>query len=250
MEEQKTEGFLEQKPVIAKETNLENLAKDPNANFSIKDDGKSILIMIAALIGIFALSISGFKLYDYFTGAGIVTLDTLHQENLAGKLDEEEGYLYNGFSFVKADGLWWTEIKAGSRLIKTPLHFGPKEVEAVATTGSLSSGFYRDDFVYVAINPTINHNKYYTLALMELNNNVLQGIERNVKSACTEKNDICEDRLIRNCQDTQGNPVIELVVTDKPAVELLGTCIKISGNEFDLVKAVDRLLYQWYGVMN
>ena len=251
MEDLKIGKALEQEPVSTEETDTENMVKeDQDSSFSIKDDGKNNLIMIIALVGIFALSFGGFKLYDYFTGAGVVTLDTLHQENLAGNLDEEEGYLYNGFSFVKADGLWWTEIKAGNRLIKTPLHFSPKEVEHVETTGALSSDFYRDNFVYVTINPTINGNKYYTLALMELNNNVLQGIERNVTSACTEKNDICEDRLVLNCQDAQGKPVIELVVDEKPSVELLGTCIKITGNEYDLVKAVDRLLYQWYGVMN
>lgn len=229
---------------------LGSLAKeDLPTNFSMKEDGKSILIMILAVAGIFALFVGGFKVYDSLTAANVITIDDLHQENLEGDLEEEEGYLYNGFSFVKVDGLWWTGVKLGSRLVKIPLHFSPKEVEHVKTSGKLIPEFYKGD-VYIAVNPNVNYNKFYTLALMEMNNNIVQGTDRGIITACTEENPVCEDRVIVNCENTKGLPVIELVVAEEPEIQLDGTCMKISGNGYDLVKAVNRALYQWYGVMS
>ncbi len=216
-----------------------------------KEDGKNILIMIGVLVGIFVLTLGGFKLYNQFTAAGVVVLDDLHTQNLEGELDQDQGYVYNGFSVVKADGLWWTEVEIENRLIKIPLHFGPKEVEQVPVLGNLDSGrFNSGNKIYMAIDPNVNYNKYYTLALMELNNNILQGVNKNIEAACTEDHPVCENRTVINCNTAQGMPVVELSVSENSEVELLDTCIKVSGDGYDLVKAADRLLYRWYGVMS
>src|SRR3989344_6458707 len=97
-----------------------------------QNDSKSVLILIGVLIAIFVVVITGFKAYNHFTAAGVVLIDDLHQQNLDGKLDSDEGYVYNGYSFVKADGLWWTEVEVKDRIIKIPLHYGPREVEHIA----------------------------------------------------------------------------------------------------------------------
>lgn len=230
---------------------IHHLAEEDLHAVTEKGDSRNLVIMIAVLAGIFVLAMGGFKLYNQFTAANVVVLDDLHKQNLEGELDDEEGYIYNGFSVVKADGLWWTEVEIENRLIKIPLHFGPREVEQILLAGDLdSSQFNQGDKIYIAIDPEVNYNKYYTLALSELNNNILQGVNRNIEAACTTDNPICDDRTIVNCASAQGKPVIELAVSEKSSVELSGTCIKISGYEYDLVKAVDRLLYHWYKVMN
>lgn len=213
-----------------------------------KTEGKHILIILAVLIGVMFFSLGGFKAYEYFTGAEIINVDDLHQENLEGELDEKEGYLYNGFSFVYADGLWWTEMRKGEVLLKVPLHFGPKEVDGVGVEGGLNEDFNKEDEVYMAIDPEFG-NKYYTLALSELNFNVLKGIERKPVAACSKNNSICEDREILNCNETKGKAVIELRYGGESKITLLGTCILISGEDYGLVKAADRLIWQWYGVM-
>lgn len=242
---------LEEEQIKKEEEIVTDFAnKDLNSEFRLKEDSRSLILTIIILAGVFGLLLGGFKLYGNLTTAGIVTLEDLHQNNLNGELDKEIGYVYNGYSFVKIDGLWWTETKVGERLVKIPLHFGPKELEEISTKGSLTEDFYYGEEIYVAINPTINYDKYYTLALMELNNNVLQGINRQVVSACTEHDPICEEREILNCKNTKGKPVIELVIDENPGIKLSGTCIKITGKDFDLVKSVNRLLYQWYGIMS
>lgn len=211
--------------------------------------GKEIVIVVAALLGVFVLFFAGFKAYNHFTAAAVVSVDDLHQENLENNLDEKEGYIYNGFSVVKADGLWWTEVKIGDRLVKTPLHFGPKEVESISTSGKLDQKFNLGEEVYIAIDPNVT-NKYYTLAVSELSFNVVKGLRRAPVGSCTEENEACDNRTIISCANNPKNkPVIELDLDNQSGIELIGACIKISGNDFDLVKGVDRLLYQWYGVM-
>ncbi|MEK6863588.1 MAG: hypothetical protein AABW53_02730 [Nanoarchaeota archaeon] len=229
---------------------IHKLAEEDLQTVTTAGDGKNILIMVGVIVGIFVLTLGSFKVYNQFTGAGVIVVDDLHQKNLDGDLDADEGYLYNGYSIVKADGLWWTEIDAGSRVIKIPLHFGPKEVEEIHVSGKLSSQFDKGNIVYIAIDPEVNYNKYYTLALMEMNNNILQGINRNIEAACTKENAACDNRTIINCDATDGKPVIELAVSESSEIEFSGSCIKISGDNEALVKAVDRMLYTWYGIMN
>lgn len=212
-------------------------------------DGRSIIITIIVLIGIFALSFGGFRIYEHLTSAAVVNIDDLHQENIAGDLDDEEGYIYNGFSFVKVDGLWWTEMDKFGTLLKVPLHFGPKELTEIEVKGQLSPNFNQGEVVHIAIDPKVR-NKYYTLAVSELSFNVVKGLDRLPLGSCTEEGYGCDNRTIISCDNSQNKPVIELVLAEEPGIELLGTCIKLSGNGYDLVKAVDRLLFQWYGVMD
>lgn len=213
-----------------------------------QDDSKSVLILIGVLVAIFVLAIAGFKAYNHFTAAGVVVIDDLHQQNLDGKLDSNEGYVYNGYSFVKADGLWWTEVEVKDRIIKVPLHYGPLDVEHIPVTGKLTPGFNKGEKIYMAIDPEVNYDKYYTLSLMELNTNILQGINRNIEAACSEENPVCENRTIINCENTNGQPVVQLSVDEEPSVTLKGTCIDIRGNGEELVKSVDLALYVWYKI--
>jgi len=224
-----------------------NLSKGVDSEV-VSSDGKGLLFIVLGIIGIFVLLIAGFNAYNYFTTAAVVSVDELHQDNLAGDLDEDEGYTYNGYSFVKADGLWWTEMNKFGTLLKIPLHFGPKELEDIPITGTLNPTFNEGDKVYIAIDPDVQ-NKYYTLAISELSFNTVKGMDRLPIGSCTKENWACDNRTIISCDNTQGKPVIELVIENETKVELQGTCIKVSGREYGIVKAVDRILYQWYGVM-
>ncbi|MDO8656790.1 MAG: hypothetical protein Q7K45_06135 [Nanoarchaeota archaeon] len=224
-----------------------NLSKGVEGE-AVSSDGKGLLFIVLGIIGIFVLLIAGFNAYNYFTTAAVVSVDELHQENLAGDLDEDEGYTYNGYSFVKADGLWWTEMNKFGTLLKIPLHFGPKELEDIPITGTLDSAFNDGDKVYIAIDPNVQ-NKYYTLAISELSFNTVKGMDRLPIGSCTKENWACDNRTIISCDNTHGKPVIELALANETKIELNGTCIKVSGREYGIVKSVDRILYQWYGVM-
>ncbi len=215
---------------------------------------KNLLIVGGMIIGLFIVLFGGFTWYNSITGSAVLTMEDLHQKNIDGELDnEEQGYIYNGFSFVKSDGLWWTEIQAGEELIMTPLHFAPKVLEEIQITGKLNENFNKGAKVYIAIDPLVK-NPYYTLAVSELSLNLAQGIMRIPDAACTEEHYACEGRPIMSCDNNKGgNPIIELVLVKegtKASVELKDSCIKIIGNNEDLVKGVDRVLYKWYKVMD
>ena len=211
-------------------------------------NSKYILIIIAVLAVIFAISLSNFSSLNKVARNQVLILDQLHQLNKEGKLDEERGYMYNGYSFVFNDGLWWMEKEVFGTLVKVPLHFGPKQVEDVPITGQLDPAFNEGDKVYLAIDPEVR-NKYYSLAVSELSFNIAKGIGREPVGSCTADNWACENRTIVNCQNTSGKPVIELVLQNRTGIEMSGSCIKITGQEFGIVKAANRVLYRWYGVM-
>ena len=223
----------------------EELQSEEASNY----DTKAIGITVMVIIGIFALTFGGFQFYNGITSAAIIDVDQLHQDNLEGDLDEEEGYLYSGFSFVLVDGLWWTEVYRGETLTKIPLHFGPKEIDYIEVEGALSEDFNSKP-IHIAIDPTVNYNKYYTLALMEMNNNIVQGTKNEIVTACNQENPVCEGYPIVSCDNPEGRAVINLVVAEEAKIELKGMCIEVSGSEYELVKAVDRLLLHWYGVMD
>ncbi len=217
---------------------------------SAKNDGKSLLILAGLVIGLFVLLFAGFRVYNSLTSASIVSIDDLHQQNLAGELDEEyEGYVYNGYSFVKVDGLWWTEMNKFGTLYKAPLHFAPRELEDLKRSGTLDDRFNQGDEVYITIDPTVQ-DKYYTLAVSELSFNIVQGMDRTPVGSCTEENEACDNRTIISCATANGRPTIELAIGPEPEISLQGSCIKIRGTEYGIVKAVDRLLYQWFGIMS
>ena len=211
-------------------------------------DGRNVLIMVALLLGVFVLFTGGFTAYNKFTGAAVIDLDYLHEMNYQGKLDSSRGYMYNGHSFVFNEGLWYTEVKETGLITKIPLHFAPKNLSDIKMTGTLNSDFNKGDIVYVAIDPEFA-NKYYTLALSELSFNIVKGIRGKPEGVCTTKNEICEEREVLNCENTQGKPVIELKWANESKITSKGTCILVEGKDYGIVQAVDRLVLQWYGIM-
>ncbi len=215
-----------------------------------KNESKYLLIMIGVIIGVLLLIFGGVALYSKYSASHVQSIDDLHQKNLEKPLGDGKGYVYNGFSFVNVDNLWWTELnKFGTRL-KIPLHFGPREVEDIAVMGSLNNElFNRGDKVYIAIDPTVA-DKYYTLGISELSFNLVKGMDRGAIGSCTQANWACENRTIISCaNNTQNLPVIELSLENQTGVFLDGSCIKVSGRGYNITKGVDRVLYQWYGIM-
>ena len=215
-----------------------------------KSEGRNVLIMTAVLIGMFALFFGGSYYYNnHITGAAVVTLDDLHTENFQGNLNEEEGYVYNGYSFVKNDGIWWTKVETGGGILSLPLHFGPREVEDIVVEGTLNPLFNEGEDVYVAIDPLVR-DKYYTLAVSELSFNIVQGFNRKPVGSCTENVEgICDNRTIISCETANGKPVFEFALAEETKIELIDSCVKVSGNGFGLTQAVDRILYRWHRVM-
>lgn len=220
-----------------------------------KNDNKVILVSLLILVSTFILIFVGLNIYsNYVAVPEVIDIDELHQVNLAGELDNETAYTHKGFSFVKVDGLWWTEvvtiINGEKTLVKMPLHYGPRELVNVTISGELTDDFNQGKNVYVSIDPSVR-NKYYTLGLAELSANLAKGIQRSPVGSCIVEDPDCIDRDIVSCENNpNGLPTIEFSedLEIESQIELLGNCIKITGNEEGIVKAVDYLILSWYGM--
>ncbi len=223
-----------------------------------KAESKTLFIAIAGLIAFFAIVFIAFQIYDSVAEEKIYTVDELHQLNLEGKLDSEEGYLYNGFSFVLHDGLWWTDIiktfeDESQQMVRIPLHYGPRDLENIQVSGELDDGFGVGNNLYIGIDPT-TVNSYYTLAISELSINAARVINRNPTGSCTfDEPSVCVDRPIVSCDNNpQDLPTVELAMSSTPGdpeIIYSGTCIKLVGNEEGIVQATDYLLWNWYGII-
>src|SRR3989344_1897179 len=214
-----------------------------------KKERKQLVTIIIVIAVLLALGSGTFSLFHFSKAPQALPVDELHDLNRQGKLSPERGYLYGDNSIVMDEGLWWSDVFFGGTTFKVPLHFGPRDVEEIAISGQLNSSFNAEPDIYVAIDPELS-DKYYTLAISELSLNLAKIMNRAPIGSCTQENEnVCIEREIINCEMTGGQPVIELEYSEIPSVQLAGSCIKITGQGYNLTKSVDRLLYQWYGIM-
>jgi hypothetical protein len=166
-----------------------------------------------------------------------------------GPGNQTESYEWNKFEFTKGiNGLWKTEVQVGNRLITVPLHYGPREVWKIDIIGNLSHSFDEGP-VYITFDPLKGNQNMTALAAGELSLNIVQGVEREVIAACAVNETIpCATRPIVDCRDTD-KAVIFLLESNQTSVAEYGNCIVVRGNGLNLLKATDRLILYWYGVM-
>jgi hypothetical protein len=225
---------------------LEEEKKKFGYSTHVKSD-KNFVIMLAVFIIFLGLLLFVYPLI--FGNTKILTIDDLHEENFAGKLDEEEGYLYNGFSFVKYNDQWYTRFKRrdNNQSYNVQFRFSPKEVEHVPLSGDYSQ-LLQENSTYVTFDPTPDNLSSTALAAADLSVSLVKVFDIIPVAACT-KNETraCQTRPILECKP--GFPVVYLKNASIAGASMQGTCLTIQGEGIDLVKAVDRVLMGWYGVM-
>jgi hypothetical protein len=207
------------------------------------------LVILVAVIALILAVIIGFNLFKKETPK---TIDELHSLNLEGKLKEEEGYVYDGYSFVFANGLWYTQVQniAGTSLFDIPLHYGPKSVEDIPTEGGLNiTLFDSEKGVYITFDPLGQNLNYVALAVGEFDQNIIKAFNKMPVAAC-DKNETkaCEARPIITCDNT-NKPVLYLQQEPETKVIFENNCMIVQGQGPEIVRAVDRLLLKLYGIM-
>ncbi len=167
---------------------------------------------------------------------------------LKGKPPAPNTVEYNYFTFNEIGGLWETRIDLGNQPYQATFRYNPMQVEDVAVTGSFAG--FRKQPIYITFDPEADKDeyKYLALAASELSLNIVRALNFTVEAACTKNvTDACFNRTIVTCQDDAS--VIYIVPRAPTQVTLDGDCITLSGSGFDLLKSVDRILFQWYKIM-
>jgi hypothetical protein len=226
------------------------LKEDEAKEISIKltHSDKILIAAIITVILLFGLFIGGYWLVR---NKHVKTIDELHQDNMKGKLGNEEGYVYNGFSFVKANGMWFTQLqKLGTNNVyNVQFHYSPRDLESVSLLGNVSD-FTSLNGTYVSFDPSEKDFTYTALASGELSINLGHVLGILPVAACSKNLTVtCFSRPIVDCTKTD-RPVIYMERADEAAViRENAACIRVMGNTTGIVKATDRLLYQWFGIM-
>lgn len=231
--------------------------KDTKKHLSEKDVEASEKISSKPIIyfGVFLLFVFiGIYLLPQF-------LDTLGIDN------EAEKYYFNGFLFEKIGPLWYTQIQKNDDLFDVPMHYGPKELLDISYDNQTSENVKKFFFEYVTLFKEKDQNYLLSYLTFDPNDNLsviaLGAAELTFKlrqtsrikliSACTDNSTGtgCEDRMRINCTNTDF-PVIYLNQEKiaKPIIEVDDNCLTITGDGSDLLRAVDRVLYSFFRIMN
>lgn len=194
-----------------------------------------LLYVSIAVVVLFIAAIFGFK-YLY------------HPEK------EVEKYRYNGFEFRNIGAMWYFKVqpKGQDLLISVPIHFGPRDLENVSITGEFDEASFNKPEIYITFDPVEGYheeNSYVGVAVSELSLSMVQGLGGVIPIAACSNNESasCADRPIKDC--SSNDPVIYLKNSGVARVTMNGSCILIEGRNYELIRATDRVLMMWYGVM-
>lgn len=156
---------------------------------------------------------------------------------------------YNGFDFNTRDNFWITKVQKDNMIYELAFRNHPYDLENVSLTGKL--GFLNNyDFVYVTFNPDINATNFSItypdlfLKISYFEKFPIAGVTKYDERAINDYG-----AKVVSC-DNETLPVIFINQEDgSPNVEIVGNCITINGNDNDLQKASERLLYRMYNIM-
>ncbi|MBW2995817.1 hypothetical protein KY332_00795 [Candidatus Woesearchaeota archaeon] len=208
-------------------------------------NAKRILVFIALIVGAFALSF----LARFFYSPSALTIDELHRRNLEGE-ESDVNYVYNGYSFIYFDNLWYTQVaRDGDTILDIPLHFAPRELEDISIIGEINWQLEEPE-VYLTFDPDEKSYTYVTLSIAELSLNLAKGMEIKPIAACSKNlTSACENRPIVTCENKDKAVIYMKQGEGEGEVNLKENCVEIIGKDWELVKATDRFLLQWYNVM-
>lgn len=215
---------------------MEEPATELNIEESSKENHKKSLMFVAIiLVTLIAIFLLIFGLKYFFKETDL----------------SKTKYSYNGFIFnYGEDNLWHSSVMIKNLKILIRLQYGPKELENISVSGKLGAVFSDPSSLYITFDPEASSMNTVALSMSELSANLVQGLGIRTIGACTKNATDCVERPILTCNSTTS-PVIFLNSASVPSsVVYEDNCIIVSGTDKELVKATERLIYQWYGIMN
>jgi len=233
------------------------MSEDKHKGIKRDKGSKSLLaIFLLAIIIILGLLLFIEPIMKSVFNSGATTIDDVHKEVLEGK-ETSTQYSYNGFTFVYSNDLWFTELRipGTNKEYSIPMQYGPRELGYIPALNldmynfsAASSG--RPKKIYVTFDPD-QENTGTSLALSALFDYLPPVFNINIEIACTTNHTHCIGKSIIKCEDAEKATIF---LNNAPGVstlvELKGNCINLQGDGKELIKAVNRFLYQWYGIMN
>lgn len=231
------------------EMNKTDVKDDEKDNEPKKSSEKVLLISVAVIV----LLLASIFAYSVLLKPQPKTLEEMHVSNLNGKLKPEQGYIYKGvYSFITLDNLWYTQLKSpkGTKIYNLALRYSPKDLQDIAIEGSLNSDFFNSQSkFYNTFNPAGKELSYVSLAIADFSTHMSKVFEKEPVAACDRnETEPCKTRPIVTCEDS-NKLVLYIKESERFRAYYNGNCIVVEGKGFELVKGVDRVLYNLYSIM-
>lgn len=227
---------------------IEETNKEPEEEPK-KSSDRVLFITVAVILVLLASIFSFSAIYKQQPK----TLEDLHILNLKGKLKPEQGYVYKGvYSFVTLDNLWYTQITSpkGTKVYSLALRYSPNDLKDIVIEGQLDSALFNNQSeFFVTFNPTGKEFSFVGLAVADFNTHMSKVFEKKPVAACDRnETEPCISRPIITCED-KDKLVLYVRESGRFRAYYNGNCIVVEGNGLDLVKGVDRILYNLYNIM-
>jgi len=175
------------------------------------------------------------------------TMDELYQAVYEGEVSEERGFVHNGFAFAKVDGLWRTRVAINGTTYNLEFHYSPHEVQGIPVEGEVGRSFF-NKIMYFTFDPNSTQKGHIGVAGTELVSSVHKVFKREVIPTCTYNATGCEDRPITTC-DSTNLPVFYFKAANETKVTIDENCMTFQGHKKEMIRAVDRMLYEWYHIL-
>ncbi len=159
---------------------------------------------------------------------------------------------YNNFIFTKQADTWTTTWQNNNKAYLIQLRNYPEEVELVPMTGDINLSLFNKKNISITFDPEkLENYKYVALTAGELGLNLNRAMGRTTEFTCTTNQtsvDLCKTLAPVTCA-SEDRAVIMLEPTGPAEITLKNNCIILSGADNELLRATDKLLYIWYGIM-
>ena len=222
---------------------------EPSQEEQKKSSEKTLIISIS----IIALLLVSIIAYGIFYKPQPKTLEDLHVLNLKGRLKPSQGYVYKGvYSFISFDNLWYTQLSSpkGEKIYSLALRYSPRDLKDLVIEGNLNTLLFNNQSeFFVTYNPRGKDFASVALAVADFDTHMSKVFEKKPIAACDRnETEACMTRPIVTCEDAD-KLVLYIKESDKFRTYYNSNCIVVEGKGFDLVKGVDRILYNLYGIM-
>ena len=160
-------------------------------------------------------------------------------------------YSYKGFEFYQYGGLWNTQWQRGTSVYDVHIRYGPREAESIRILTGENSTFNPNGKLYITHDPKEFGLGYVALASAELSLTLSQAFNVTPIGACTFTMSQCAGSPIVTCDNADGAVIYlkEVEQPDQTAVILNGNCMTIQGNKEELMRAADKVIWIWYGII-
>ncbi len=171
--------------------------------------------------------------------------------SIGQKNDEEiKKVTYSQFTFEYYAGLWNTQWQDKDKQVyNLRLHFNPYQVENVSIVGD--SDWNAKQTTYITFDPEAKNLNYVALSAAELSLSLYNTFGISPVAACSSNTtEACVSRPIINCDNAPMNSTVIYIRDVSPTqITISKSCVIIAGTGPEVLRASEKAIYQWYGII-